>query len=37
MGIIQHTNTLTTTLTNYGATLLVELGFSQPIEFEAMT
>jgi hypothetical protein len=35
--IIQHTNTPTIALTNYGARLLMELGFWCPIEFDTST
>ncbi len=34
MDIIQHTDSPTTTFTNYGVGLLMELGFCQPIEFD---
>ncbi len=35
-GIIQHTNTPTITLTNYGVGLLTKLGFCRSIEFNTM-
>jgi hypothetical protein len=33
----QHTNTPTTTLTNHGVRLSMELGLFQPIEFDTST
>jgi hypothetical protein len=36
-GIIQHTNTPTTTFIDYGDKLLMEFKFCWPIEFDTLT